>query len=132
MICTEPVEFEISNLRKVALAHPRPDENREDCIAFSKQVNFVEGGIRSLYRVTAGAGRLEQDLSVIKKSWEEFNGTVERAMSELSALKEQFPYCGTPELHDWLLDLRGRVLEKISRLENEISWQDRIPQGLFQ
>ena len=132
MICTEPVEFEISNLRKVALAHPRPAENVEDCIAFSKQVNFVEGGMRGLYRVTSGAGRLEQNLSVVKKSWEDFNGTVERAMVELSALREQFPDCGTPELHDWLLDLRGRVLTKIEEIQQDISWQDKIPQGLFQ
>ena len=131
MICSDTAEYAIDKLYSVAKDHPSPSTVSEDCWAFSKQVTFVEGIILSTYGVAVRSARREPDAANLVEMWGEFQPIVEKAISALFALKQKYPYCGTPELYDRMMDLRDVVVQKLRDLKQEIECPVNLPDALF-
>ena len=122
---------QIEDLLKVAERYPDPAamDARE---AFSKQVRAVEGLITNTYRVAVAFARKANDPHEESETWRCMGGLCNMAIQILSTLKEKYPYCGTPQLYDLVLDYKIACDKRRNETEEEIACQTLpTPTGLF-
>lgn len=134
--CLEQI-VEINNeqvkaLRVVAKKHPNPDIPAS-CEAFSAQVHLVHAAVINTYSLGATlSSRAGGDLKKAAVIWETISDFCRTALVAVSKLKNHYPHCGTPELHDTLLEYFSQCQKRLSNVLEEISCQKKsLPKGLF-
>lgn len=116
-----------------ALSRKFPDPDMEGaCLAFSRQVAKVQATIECTYAMAAQVAKRQDKLESEQEVWSIMGHLCEVALVTVKSLKDQYPYCGTPELFDVLLDYKLACDERRRHLAEEIACQGmEIPKGLF-
>lgn len=137
MLCIEFSDIIQSNahqvdvLTEVAQKHPDPDVPGA-CEALSRQVRLVESVVAGTYVIAVEATRKTESLHEIAQVWQAMGSLCDKALGVVSELKDRYPYCGTPQLHDRLLDYRLACTRRYEQVQEEILCLTMpIPQGLF-
>ena len=124
-------EHQVDLLTEVAARHPDP-ESPGACEAFSRQVRMVESVVVATYVIAVDTTRKTDDLPQIAALWKSMGQLCDKALGVVSELKDRYLYCGTPELHDRLLDYRSACSSRYDRVNEEILCQTMpTPEGLF-
>jgi hypothetical protein len=111
--------------------YPSQDANGA-CEAFSRQVTIVEGLMRHAYGMSSKLARKSDDLREISEIWSAMSTLCNSAVAALSSLKDDFPYCGTSQLYDFVLDLKLAADKRRDNVEEEITCQIiQTPEKLF-
>jgi hypothetical protein len=102
------------------------------CLAFTRQVRIVEGIVVQTYGVAAALARKADELSEVAEIWSRMSFFCRSAMVVLASLKNKYPYCGTPELYDMVLDYK-LACEKRYRgaMEEAACQKTEFPKGLL-
>ncbi|MDP1589317.1 MAG: hypothetical protein Q8M07_16320, partial [Prosthecobacter sp.] len=98
-------EHQVDVLTEVARKHPDPQVPAA-CQAFSRQVRLVESVVEGTYVIAVEATRKSESLEEIAQVWQATGSLCDKALGVVSGLKDRYRYCGTPELHDRLLDYK--------------------------
>jgi len=102
------------------------------CVAFTRQVRIVEGIVVQTYGVAASLARKADDLTEIAEIWSGMSRFCRSALTILSSLKLKYPYCGTNELYDMVLDYKLACEKRYKGVMEELSCQSTtFPKGLF-
>jgi hypothetical protein len=124
-------EPQIAHLQTVGDSFP-DSEAPGACIAFSKQVRIVESFLTQTYAVAASIARRSEDLTEVSTVWDRMGKFCTVALHVLTGLKNKYPYCGTPELHDLALDYKLACSKRYHNSLEEIECQkNQLPKGLF-
>jgi hypothetical protein len=110
-----------------------PDGNTDEaCQAFTQEVNVHNTTVRLAYRNVVMCVKATTDLDEIAKTWTVLISCIDRSLDIVSELKKRFPYCGTPELHNNLLDYRAAAKKRrdYAKEEQEALAQD-FPEKLI-
>lgn len=102
------------------------------CVAFTRQVRIVEGIVIQTYGVAASMAKKTEDLTEIAEIWNGMSQFCRSAMTILSGLKHKYPYCGTNELYDMVLDYKLACEKRFKGVMEELSCQSTsFPEGLL-
>jgi hypothetical protein len=127
----ETNEAQVEALRRHAATHP--DTTQETaCMAFRRQVSLVEGAITNSFALVTSIAKKTDDLAEIAKMWQAMSRACEHAINLVSELKDSYPFCGTRELYNLLLDYKIACDERYHGVSDEILCQTMpTPTGLF-
>jgi hypothetical protein len=95
----------IAEMERIGDMYPNGD-SAEACAAFTHQVGLVEGTVVQTYGIAAVLARRADDLKEVAEIWTAMSQFCQRALVVLSRLKDKYPYCGTSQLHDAVLDYK--------------------------
>jgi len=124
-------ERQVEALAEVAARHPDP-EAPGACEAFSRQVRLVESVVVVTYIIAVEATRKSADLREIAEVWKVMGLLCDKALGVVSSFKDRYPFCGTPELYDRLLDYKNACSTRFDRANEELLCQTMpTPRGLF-
>ncbi len=127
----ESNEQQVDALTDVAAKNPDPDVPGA-CEALSRQVRLVESVVAGTYVIAVQATRKTEALEEIAQVWQAMAKLCDKALGAVSSLKGRYPYCGTPELHDRLLDYKLACTRRYEQIQEEILCQTiPMPEGLF-
>jgi hypothetical protein len=102
------------------------------CVAFTRQVRIVEGIVVQTYGVAASLARKAEDLTEIGEIWTGMSLFCRSALTILSSLKHKYPFCGTNELYDMVLDYKLACEKRYKGAMEELSCQSTsLPKGLL-
>ena len=102
------------------------------CDAFTRQVRFVEGVIVYSYGVAVALARKSDDLKEGAGIWSKMSQFCLQALEVLRELKHKYPYCGTPQLYDVVLDYKLAADKRYQGVSEEITCQKtEFPKGLL-
>ena len=102
------------------------------CTAFTRQVRLVEGVVIQTYGVAAALARKAEDLNEAATVWNKMSQFCQSALEILAKLKYKYPYCGTPELYDAILDYKLAADKRYRGTNEEAECQKMdFPKGLF-
>jgi hypothetical protein len=122
---------QILEMERVGNSFPDP-ATEEACNAFTRQVRLVEGGVRHTYGMAAAMVRKADDLNEVADVWRAMMAFCQVALETVAGLKDRFPYCGTAELYDTLLDYKLAADKRFRGVQEEIACQKvELPKGLF-
>ncbi len=96
---------QIDEMQRIGKLYPDAS-TREACEAFSRQVRLVEGTVRHTYGVAAALAKKADSLDEVTDVWHKMSDFCQSALIVLTDLKNKYPYCGTPELYDLVLDYK--------------------------
>lgn len=121
----------IEELKHAAAAHP--DVNMPGvCEAFSSKVRMVESAIMYTYALCVEKAKCEEDLGNVVNAWQGMNEICDAALFLVRGLKESYPYCGTHELYNLLLDYKNASVSRYKDAKEELECQTIQIPGLFQ
>ena len=121
----------IAELERVGDMYPN-GESTEACVAFTHQVGLVEGTVVQTYGIAAMLARRADDLNEVAEIWKTMSQFCQRALVVLSRLKDKYPYCGTPQLHDAVLDYKLAADKRHRGVMEEAECQKMdFPKGLL-
>ncbi len=124
-------ESQVSILQKTGDSFP-DSVSPGACIAFSKQVRNLESSLTQTYAVAALIARRSNDLTEVSSIWEQMGHFCTATLDVLTGLKNKYPFCGTPELHDLALDYKLACSKRYHNILDEIECQkNTLPKGLF-
>ena len=124
-------EQQVDILTDVAAKNPDP-EAPGACQAFSRQVRLVESVVEGTYVIAVQATRKTEDLKEVAQVWQVMGNLCDKALGVVCTLKDRYLYCGTPELHDRLLDYKLACTRRYEQVHEEILCQTMpMPEGLF-
>jgi hypothetical protein len=122
---------QIEEFRVLSERYAGQDTN-EACEAFTRQVNIVEGLMRHAYGMSSKLARKSADLKEVSDIWSAMSALCNSALTVLTSLKDKYPYCGTAELYDFVLDLKLAADKRHDNVEEEIACQKiQMPDKLF-
>ena len=138
MTCSEQTEnyFRImfapvsSELERLGEVYPN-GETQEACEAFTGEVNLHKATVKLAYRHVVTCLKGASDLDVIVKCWDILIRFIDRSTDIVRGLKERFPYCGTPELYNELLEYRNAASKRRDQALEERECIGQLPEGLF-
>jgi hypothetical protein len=106
-------------------------DSPEACYAFSQQVNKCTEAVQYCYRLVACAARAA-DLETTAAGWSAMATLCKGMLRKLQTLKEEFPDCGTPELHDLVLEYLTASNDRLELTKEMQRCQTlEMPAGLF-
>lgn len=121
----------IAEMERVGDMYPN-GESAEACAAFTHQVGLVEGTVVQTYGIAAMLARRADDLEEAAEIWKTMSQFCQRALTVLSRLKDKYPYCGTPQLHDVVLDYKLAADKRHRGVTEEAECQKMdFPKGLL-
>lgn len=122
---------QIEEMQRIGDAYAGPDVPGA-CLAFTRQVRIVEGIVVQTYGVAAALARKADELSEVAETWSRMSFFCRSAMMVLSSLKNKYPYCGTPELYDMVLDYKLACEKRYRGAMEELACQKtEFPKGLL-
>lgn len=102
------------------------------CEAFTRQVRNAESVVLYTYRVAATLAKRAEELNEVAEIWSEMSSFCQSALHSLSNLKHKYPYCGTPELYDLVLDYKLACDKRFRNASEEMACQKaQFPKGLL-
>jgi hypothetical protein len=102
------------------------------CAAFTRQVRLVEGIVVQTYGVAAALAKKTEDLNEVADVWNKMSRFCHSALQILADLKHKYPYCGTSELYDLVLDYKLAADKRYTgTLEEATCQKTEFPKGLF-
>jgi hypothetical protein len=102
------------------------------CEAFSRQVRRVDGIVVQTYAVAAALAKRADNLGEVADVWSKMSAFCQSALQILASLKYKYPYCGTPELYDAVLDYKLAADKRYKGVMEEKECQTmEFPKGLF-
>ncbi len=96
---------QIDEMERIGNYYPSADVPGA-CAAFTRQVRLVEGIVVQTYGVAATLARKADSLEEVSAVWSKMSQFCQSALEVLLKLKYKYPYCGTPELYDAVLDYK--------------------------
>ena len=121
----------ISEMERIGNHYPAADAPGA-CEAFTRQVRLVEGVVVHTYGMAAAMAKRAGDLDEVAEIWRKMSGFCQPALAILANLKDKYPYCGTPELYDAVLDYKLAADKRYKGVQEEIACQKtEPPKGLF-
>jgi hypothetical protein len=125
-------EEQVKALKQVARQNPDPSIEAS-CVAFSRQVTVVYAAVLNTYTIAASLSRRAgSNLQKIEDVWKTMSGFCRVALKTVSTLKDKYPNCGTPGLHDLLLEYMAACDKRLRNVKREIACQKtHLPKGLF-
>ena len=122
---------QIEEMQRIGDAYAGPDVPGA-CEAFTRQVRIVLGIVVQTYGVAAALTRKADELSEVAEIWSQMGFFCRSAMVILSSLKNKYPYCGTPELYDMVLDYKLACDKRYRGAMEELACQKtEFPKGLL-
>jgi hypothetical protein len=102
------------------------------CEAFTRQVRLVEGIVVQTYGVAAALAKKADDLKEVADVWNRMSRFCHSALRILADMKHKYPYCGTPQLYDLILDYKLAADKRYKGTLEEVACQKtELPKGLF-
>ena len=102
------------------------------CEAFSRQVRIVESVVIQGYGLAARFARRTEDDDGVAAIWRRMSELCGETLGELARLRDKYPCCGTPELHDRVLDYKLACDKRLNAfLEEQVCLKQLVPEGLF-
>jgi hypothetical protein len=102
------------------------------CEAFTHQVRLVEGIVVQTYGVAAALAKKADDLNEVADVWNRMSRFCQSALRILADLKHKYPYCGTPQLYDLILDYKLAADKRYKGAMEEATCQKmEFPRGLL-
>lgn len=121
----------LNEMERVGNMYPNGD-SPEACEAFTHQVVLVEGTVIQTYGMAAAFARKADELGDIAEVWKEASQFCQAALEVLSKLKDKYPYCGTPQLYDVVLDYKSAADKRCRGVMEEAECQKMdFPKGLL-
>jgi len=109
--------------------NPGDDAGRS---AFARQVVAVQAILKQTYQVAALLAKRSSDCGEAASIWKTMRDYADHVIVTLSILKDLYPQCGTPELHDLALDYRTAAEKRYqSNLEAALCQKTPLPEGLL-
>lgn len=122
---------EIRELGRVGDAYPSSDHPGA-CEAFTRRVQIAESVLIHGYGLAAKFARRTGSLSEVAAIWRGMSELCGETLGELARLRDKYPYCGTPELYDRVLDYKLACDKRLNAaLEEQECLKQPIPEGLF-
>ena len=122
---------QIFEMQRVGDSYPDPSTPGA-CEAFTRQVRLVEGIVVQTYGVAAAMAKKAEDLKEVADVWKRMSRFCHSALQILANMKHKYPYCGTPQLYDLILDYKLAADKRCkSALEEAACQKTEIPKGLF-
>lgn len=122
---------QLQAMQEIGDAYPSADAPGA-CDAFTRQVRLVEGIVVQTYGVAAAVTKKCDDLTEIADIWADMSAFCLSALNILSRLKDKYPYCGTSELYDMVLDYKLASDKRYKGVMEELACQSTsLPQGLL-
>ncbi len=122
---------QIDEMQKVGDSYSSREEEGA-CVAFTRQINLLEGVVLQSYRVAVTLARKADDLNEVAEIWGKMSQFCETALQALARLKDKYPECGTPELHDLVLDYKLAADKRYRGVAEEMACQKmELPKGLL-
>ena len=95
-------------------------------------MGIVEGVLVQSYGIAAAMARKADDLSDVAEIWNAMSLFCRSALTSLGALKNKYPYCGTPALYDRVLDYKLACDKRYRGAMEEVECQKKeFPKGLL-
>jgi hypothetical protein len=102
------------------------------CEAFTRQVRLVEGIVVQTYGVAAALAKKAEDLKEVADVWSRMSRFCHSALQILADMRHKYPYCGTPQLYDLVLDYKLAADKRYrGTLEEAACQKMEFPKGLF-
>jgi hypothetical protein len=110
-----------------------PDAQVPDaCTAFTRQVRLVEGVVIQTYGVAATLAKKAENPDEVSDVWYKLSRFCQTALQILADLKHKYPYCGTPQLYDLILDYKLAADKRYKGAMEEATCQKmEFPAKLF-
>ena len=122
---------QISEMQRIGNFYPN-SEAPGACIAFARQVRLVEGIVVQTYGVAAAMVKKADDLNEVADIWNKTSRFCHSALQILADLKYKYPYCGTAELYDLVLDYKLAADKRYKGALEETTCQKmEFPKGLL-
>lgn len=122
---------QIAEMQRIGGFYPSA-ESPGACAAFTRQVRLVEGIVVQTYGVAASLARKAEDLNEVADVWNKMSRFCQSALAALTDLKHKYPYCGTPELSDLVLDYKLAADKRYNgALEEATCQKTEFPKGLL-
>ena len=99
---------------------------------FAREVVAVEAIIKQTWQLVALLARRAPSCEETAQIWKTMRDFTDTALAALSRLREAYPTCGTPALHDLALDYRAAAEQRYQQnLEATLCQQTTLPEGLL-
>ena len=122
---------QIEEMQRIGDAYPDPNVPGA-CEAFTRQVTIVQGIVVQTYGVAAALAKKADELSEVAEIWSGMSFFCRAAMVSLSSLKHKYPYCGTLQLYDMVLDYKLACDKRYRGAMEELACQKtEFPKGLL-
>jgi hypothetical protein len=122
---------QVTHLQEVGDSFPH-SEAPGACEAFTKQVRLLESFLTQTYAVAASITRKSDDVIEVSQVLGHMSLFCTSVLHALSGLKDKYPYCGTPQLHDLALDYKLACEKRYHNALEELECQKiTLPKGLF-
>jgi len=122
---------QIQEMQRIGDAYPAADAPGA-CDAFAHQVRIVEGTVVQTYGIAASLAKKAEDLNEVAEIWSRMGFFCRSALTILSSLRHKYPYCGTPELYDMVLDYKLACDKRYKGVMEELECQStNFPKGLL-
>lgn len=107
-------------------------QGEDSCEIFTRQVVQVEVTLKNTYKLAALLAKRSATLEQEAEVWQSMVEYAKGVMNALEQLKEIYPDCGTPKLHNLALDYWTAATERLSLVTGAIKCQTLpMPAGLF-
>jgi hypothetical protein len=101
-------------------------------MAFSREVRLLESFLVHTYSLAVLVAKRADSLAEVANVWKQMEGFCTTAIHNLQKLKDKYPFCGTPELFDVILDYKLACAKRYGGVLEEIECQKQNPpQGLL-
>ncbi|MEI6390782.1 MAG: hypothetical protein WCT12_06720 [Verrucomicrobiota bacterium] len=122
---------QIEEMQRIGDAYADPNVPGA-CEAFTRQVRIVQGIVIQTYGVAAALAKKADDVSEVVEIWSRMSFFCRAAMVSLSSLKHKYPYCGTPQLYDMVLDYKLACDKRYRGAMEELACEKtEFPKGLL-
>lgn len=122
---------QITEMQRIGNSYPSA-EAPGACDAFTRQVRLVEGIVVHTYGIAAAVARKGEDLNEVAEVWSNLSRFCQSALQGMVDLKHKYPYCGTPELYDLVLDYKLAADKRYKGVLEEAACQKLdFPKGLL-
>lgn len=98
------------------------------CKAFTRQVHSLESFVKETYRIAIIVARKSEDAEEVIQIFSSISSFCSDAMGVLTSLRSKYPYCGTPELYDMVLDYKLACDQRRNNLLAELECPNQLTQ----
>ncbi len=98
------------------------------CEAFTRQVHSLESFVRETYRIAIIVARKSEETDEVLHIFDMMSSFCSDAMGVLTTLRSKYPYCGTPELYDMVLDYKIACDQRRNNLLAELECPNQLTQ----
>ncbi len=119
-----------SELERLGSIYPNGD-SEEACVAFTEEVALHKATVKLAYRHIVTCLKGSSDLDEMIRCWNILIRFIDQSLDIVRDLRERFPYCGTPDLYNELLEYRTAATQRRDEAQEERECVGEVPGGLF-